>query len=467
MQRFFIKFKKQKGNLYMEFVNRPILEFYRDSLLAAHKKGFFWVVTLLARECDVDGLYLNLRKSWTSLDSITGKYFLFVLAGKENTRQDERWESSVFDSQVRYFREYNDYIKFINPNIELEDLYLKYDYDKSLQNKMYMLEENQTIAVNILRDYFGIDERQIPCLVFTKLYSYNRDNYVIPIYGNDIYGYFKQLFNIIDPFLKKHMRISSRLEEIKDHKEKLKKEISKYSLNTEEKILLLQKELLLLAESNIQDEQGRTLFECINNLFYGKFERPIRSMLSRYIDWVKAYEKRMGKPFQANSIEDIVCKKTDLIIQAKNDLLNLEKEEAQLITEISDIIMKIEETIGDSKMEENIKRDERLSVYVMGGNAQINTAFDNSKIEPKQCIECDKKEFEKLLQNIRNTISSENTVDDSKSVNTYLDKIENEFKQATPKEKTIKEFLSKLETIKGTVEFGAAVTALIQFFQSF
>ena len=75
-------------------------------------------------------------------------------------------------------------------------------------------------------------------------------------------------------------------------------------------------------------------------------------------------------------------------------------------------------------------------------------------------------QFEELLQNIRDTISSENTVDDSKSVNTYLDKIEDEFKQAIPKEKTIKESLSKLEAIKGTVEFGAAVTALIQFFQS-
>lgn len=97
----------------MEFVDRPIIDFYRHSLSAASKRGFLWVVTLLAREADVEGLYLNLRKSWTSLDSITGKYFLFIFAGKENTTRNDRWNSRVTDSQEKYFSEYNDYVKFI------------------------------------------------------------------------------------------------------------------------------------------------------------------------------------------------------------------------------------------------------------------------------------------------------------------------------------------------------------------
>lgn len=64
----------------MEIVDIPITEFYRKSLDLVYQKGFFWVVTLIARDADVKGLYKNLRKSWTSLDSITGEYFLFVFA---------------------------------------------------------------------------------------------------------------------------------------------------------------------------------------------------------------------------------------------------------------------------------------------------------------------------------------------------------------------------------------------------
>ena len=112
----------------MEFVDRPIVEFFEHSLSAAYNRGFLWVVTLLAREADVEGLYSNLRKSWASLDSITGEYFLFVFAGKENVTEDERFESKVIDSKVRYYGEYNNYVKFINPKIELEDCYLQSYY---------------------------------------------------------------------------------------------------------------------------------------------------------------------------------------------------------------------------------------------------------------------------------------------------------------------------------------------------
>lgn len=57
----------------MDFTNRPITEFYRHCLLAARNKGYRWVVTLLAREADVDGLYSNLYRAWSSLDSIFGR----------------------------------------------------------------------------------------------------------------------------------------------------------------------------------------------------------------------------------------------------------------------------------------------------------------------------------------------------------------------------------------------------------
>lgn len=74
----------------MDILNRPIVDYYRESLKDARIRGFLWVITLIAREADIDDLYPDLCQSWDSLDSLTGKYFLFLLAGKENHKQGDR-----------------------------------------------------------------------------------------------------------------------------------------------------------------------------------------------------------------------------------------------------------------------------------------------------------------------------------------------------------------------------------------
>lgn len=79
----------------MDFAPMPITMFYDQCLSGAKARGFNWVVSLIARESDVDNLYLNLKRSWESLDSITEKYFLFMFAGKENLTEEERWNSRI------------------------------------------------------------------------------------------------------------------------------------------------------------------------------------------------------------------------------------------------------------------------------------------------------------------------------------------------------------------------------------
>lgn len=453
----------------MEFVNRPIIEFYADSLSAAYKRGFMWVVTLLAREVDVDGLYLNLRKSWISLDSITGKYFLFVFAGKENISHEECWASRIFDSQESYFSEYNDYVKFINQNITLENSHLQYKYYKSKDVNMNMLEENQTLAVNALRDYFSISENDIPCLVFTKLYPFEFNSKVIqivPIYGNNIYGYFKSLFNKIEPLLKQHMDIRTRLKELAERSDKLKIKINQPHLKSETKIIALQKELLLYAEKNIVDADGNSLLDCINNLSYGKFDKPLRSMLNRYVDWVKNYEKRTGQHFDSNVVNSEICESAIEMAQAKVQLSKVEEEQSELGKKCGNILSTIERIIGDSKMDQNTRRDDRLLISVTGGTAQINASFDNAKVEATQYIDCNEKKLEELVENVRNALSIDISDDDIGIVNTNLDVLEEELKRVKPRKNFLKVVLKSLKAIKGTAEFGAAVTELVQFVQS-
>ncbi len=190
----------------MEFVNRPIVEFLRDSLSAAYKRGFIWCVS----EADVEDLYSNLHKAWSSFNSITGKYFLFVVAGKENSVSDYPiyWNSRIRDSETSYFSEYNRYIEFLNQEMTFDADIIK-DYFRSICTQMNKLEENQTMAINSLKEYFSIEEKDVPCLVFIRLNACNCNDIlqVVPISGNNIYGYFKVLFNSMDPLLKEYIKI--------------------------------------------------------------------------------------------------------------------------------------------------------------------------------------------------------------------------------------------------------------------
>lgn len=454
----------------MEFVDRPIVDFYRHSLSAAYKRGFLWVVTLLAREADVEGLYSNLRKSWTSLDSITGKYFLFIFAGKENITHNDRWASRVVDSEVQYFSEYNDYVKFINPNIELEHSCIHDSYHKNTSGNIDRLEENQTAAVNALRDYFSISESKIPCLVFTRLNPFGYVNdiiQVVSISGNSIYGYFKCLFNTIDPLLKKHMDFAFRLKELAEYKQELKKRTSQTQtpLKFEGKILALQRELLSYADKNIVDGRGRTLLDCINDLSYGTFDMPLRGMLSRYVDWVKNYEKRTGQRFDSELVDQKIYQNSSEIAKAKVELSIVENQQNELGEKCAEIISEIERIIGDSKMDENTCIDNRLSISVMGGTAQINAAFDNAKVEATQHVGYDENKLAELVGNIRDTLSTGISADDIEIAASNLYVIEDELNGGKPRKSFLKVALKSLEAIKGTVEFGAAVAALVQFIQ--
>ncbi len=447
----------------MELVSIPITEFYQHSLSAAKSRGFLWVITLLARDADVNGLYLNLKKSWLSLNSITGDLFLFVFAGKENTSQQECCESSVTDADVGYFHEYNDYVQFINPNMHMLDKYIKYKFN-NLQSKLYNLEKSQTSEVNALRDYLAINERDIPCLIFTSLHSTNYDSKhvkIVPIAGNDIYMYFKHLFNDIDPLLKQYKSTASRIDELSERKKELEIDVAKPLLDLEGKILALKNELILYSKNDITDDKGRSLLYCINNLSYGKFDKPLRSTLNKYIDLVKKYEKETGNRFDDAFIKDKIQRITNEKAQAKIDLSKVVDEQNELVNLCTKLISRIDSIIGGSKMNENINNDNKVFVSVNGGTAQINTAFDNAKIDVIQYSNSDN--MSELIDKIRQLLPTAVSAEDVENVTTTLNVIECETSEKKPRKNYLKLAINSLKAIKGTAEFSAAVAELIQF----
>jgi len=454
----------------MDFANRPMTDFYRHCLPAAYESGFSWVCTLLARDVDVERLYATLRRCWGSLDSITGKHFLFIFAGKENHTHEERFQSKILDKRKSWVGEYNNFVTFFNPNTSLKYGRMQYDWRKDKEGNLRNVSENQTEAINSLIEFFGLDESDTPCLVFTSLvhrrFGSEVKTHAVPVSGDDVYRYFKNLFNRISPTLKRIKVSTLRLQSLSNQERDLKKKIEQLALNGDGKIAVLQKELLAIAEKGALDSLGRSLSDCIENLSYGKFEQPIRGLLSKYVDLVNNYEKRTGLRFNPDLINAKESQKLMKKIQLEAELTATCQERDDLGNLCGEFHAEINKIIRGSKMSEKTNPDGRLSIAVNGGTAQINAAFDNGSVEATQYISVDVVRLSELIGNIRKASTAEMPSEEIETVNINLEVIEEELKEKQPRKSFIKAALSSLKAIKGTVEFGAAVAALIQFVQT-
>jgi hypothetical protein len=104
----------------MNFINIPITDYYRHCLGAAKRAGFKWIVSLVAYDAERGGLYRSLHRTWLSLDVITGKHILFVVAGNENSTHDEQWKSRIRNfSAFSDTAVYNDHVYLLNEEAKL------------------------------------------------------------------------------------------------------------------------------------------------------------------------------------------------------------------------------------------------------------------------------------------------------------------------------------------------------------
>lgn len=448
----------------MDFAPMPITMFYDQCLSGAKARGFNWVVSLIARESDVDNLYFNLKRSWGSLDSITEKYFLFMFAGKENLTEEERWNSRIADQYTHYVSRYNDYITIINKSKEGEPVLssrICYDWRRDKDNLMKHVERTQTDAISSLKRYFHLKESDIPCLVFTSILANNYYFVKINSSANDIYKYFKGLFNDITPFLDDLDEIESIKSKLNEKRETDQAEIESMSLDKTERILYLYEELTNLAKIN----NDSLLLQCVINRQYYKFKQPIRGKLSKYIDLTKEFEKKNNKKFKIEDYSEDHYKK----INKKNDL---EKEITSIGLDIKKLnkdyektIHRIDERIRSSVMCQEKNNGTGIQIGKIG-NLQINSPSDGSTVYASQYY-LDTNELQNLINNVRNQIPQNISPEEKEEINDCLDNIESEVEKTNPK-KSILRFAKKiLIGIKGTAEFGAAIAALINFIQPY
>lgn len=109
--------------------------------------------------------------------------------------------------------------------------------------------------------------------------------------------------------------------------------------------------------------------------------------------------------------------------------------------------------------------DEKITYSITVENGQVNIANDNSTINATNTVNrLDPEKLTKLIGDIKNEAKGLSEEDEDILVSN-LEVIKEELKAPSPRKSFLKTAISGLKIIKGTTEFAAAVTALLQFIQ--
>jgi len=112
------------------------------------------------------------------------------------------------------------------------------------------------------------------------------------------------------------------------------------------------------------------------------------------------------------------------------------------------------------------KRNDPINISVTGGSPQINIAQDSAEIKAEQNVYVNYSDVEKMLNDIRTNIPKDTSPEDVNTINDSLQIIEDEVKSSEKHPKVLRLAIKTLQGIKGTVEFMAAVSALVAFVQT-
>lgn len=109
--------------------------------------------------------------------------------------------------------------------------------------------------------------------------------------------------------------------------------------------------------------------------------------------------------------------------------------------------------------------DDKIEYNITIENGQVNIANENSHINATSTVQYNNlNKIEDLLNKIQTEAAKSNfSEDDQESLNNYIEVLREETRKEIPKKGFVKTALVGLKSLKGTVEFGAAVATLVEF----
>ena len=367
----------------MEISNLPIADFYKYCIEGAHSRGYKWIITLVARPADVPGLYENLMNSWYSLNSLTGNYFLFLFAGKENRTQEEQIQSRGSNIFKSYQAVFNRFTRIINPQAELK--YWSQDWRRD-SGYIEHVPESQTEAIESLKVLFNISETNIPCLVFTSLNQSSRYIVEIDRYSNQLYNLFKSIFEKVDSYLVDLRRLEAHEIGLWKKKYAIEEELRDQPVAIEGKLYSLYSELCEYAKQ----QNDTDLRLCIENRRYKTLPQPIRGKLSKYVDLSKAYERKTKVEFSIEYIAGQVSDREKKVAELQAELDRVTKELPETQRRIHDLIKEIDSIIS-GRITPQCRSGEEHGLYIDLWIPDSGDEFE--KLAQKVCTYHYNKEF--------------------------------------------------------------------------
>lgn len=125
------------------------------------------------------------------------------------------------------------------------------------------------------------------------------------------------------------------------------------------------------------------------------------------------------------------------------------------------LIRHVERYLTKIGIDMGINEKNVYNVTVQNGQAII--ANDNSSVTATTNVGVTANEIEQLIAAVRGKMDTLTSDEDKEAASDSLEVIEAEVISEKPKKSMIKTAIASLQAIKGTVEFGSAVAALIQF----
>ncbi len=274
----------------MEIVNIPIIDFYKYCLDCAYKRGFKWVLCLLAREADAEMSYRQIQKYWNSLHDLTGNQILFVFAGA--LKEDDEYSSVLHHEHESWRGLQNATMHILNKN-PLTISYYEYpklDFNKYSFGKITV---NHTCAISELRDYFGLSEKEIPSLVFTPTYQFIQNKHVaVPLKGENIYQEIKEIIEILEKPLKELKTEQDNCKQIQIQLIEISHQIKElnYGTKIQRRYVNAKSWLNVIINETDNNKVKNNLITAMRSrvvIDWHLFDRKTRAYLQQYIDLLK------------------------------------------------------------------------------------------------------------------------------------------------------------------------------------